>query len=250
MASTSDVYIEGTQGDHGLQANSRLSWSNDELLAKASAKSALLTELRLEPRDRQAAHVELVAFCTGELLPYLEATDQVLYTPAASAAHTRLLVRALRIQHSIISGHVRALDTAANADNARAAARSVVTVLAACLEIQSSVLVPALADLPGVNLAAIVDDLAIVLSARSLEKTHEIDVRQIPHSERHSRILGSYARLAPGESFVLVNDHDPKPLRREFEATYQGHFEWGYLEDGPAQWRVRIGRPSAPAAAS
>ena len=55
-------------------------------------------------------------------------------------------------------------------------------------------------------------------------------------------LLGTYARLAPGESFVLVNNHDPKPLRREFQATYPDQFGWDYLESGPDQWQVRIER--------
>jgi len=244
MTSTSDVYIEGTQDDPHRQAQIRLSKRNDQLLAKASSKAALLTELRLEPRDRQAAQAELAGFYADELLPYLDATDQALYAPAAGAAPTRLLVRALRIQHGIIAGSVVALDTASSADKARAAARSVVTTLAACLEIQNAVLVPALAELPGADLTLLAEDLETMLSGAQLEKPDEIDVRRIPHGERHPRIFGSYARLAPGESFVLVNNHDPKPLRREFDAAFPDQFEWNYLEAGPKRWRVRIGRLS------
>lgn len=70
-------------------------------------------------------------------------------------------------------------------------------------------------------------------------------------SERNDAgVFGSYARLAPGESFLLVSDHDPKTLRRLFAATYPGQVEWEYLEAGPAQWWVRIGRPSLPPATS
>jgi uncharacterized protein (DUF2249 family) len=44
---------------------------------------------------------------------------------------------------------------------------------------------------------------------------------------------------------VLVNDHDPKPLRYQFEAEHAGEFTWEYLESGPEVWRVRIGRPAS-----
>jgi uncharacterized protein (DUF2249 family) len=44
---------------------------------------------------------------------------------------------------------------------------------------------------------------------------------------------------------VLVNDHDPRPLRYQFEAQYAGEYTWEYLEAGPAVWRVRIGRVGA-----
>jgi hypothetical protein len=40
---------------------------------------------------------------------------------------------------------------------------------------------------------------------------------------------------------VLVNDHDPKPLRYQFEAQHGGEYTWGYLQAGPERWRVRIG---------
>ena len=46
---------------------------------------------------------------------------------------------------------------------------------------------------------------------------------------------------------MLVNDHDPKPLRYQFEAEHAGQFTWEYLESGPEVWRVRIGRPGAAA---
>ncbi|MFI1093636.1 DUF2249 domain-containing protein [Streptomyces sp. NPDC020917] len=52
------------------------------------------------------------------------------------------------------------------------------------------------------------------------------------------------AALEPGEHFTLVNNHDPKPLRREFEAAHPGAFTWEYLESGPEHWRIRIGRPA------
>ena len=55
----------------------------------------------------------------------------------------------------------------------------------------------------------------------------------------------AYRDLAPGAGFVLVNDHDPKPLRYQFEAEHAGQFTWQYLDSGPEVWRVRIGRAGA-----
>lgn len=57
-------------------------------------------------------------------------------------------------------------------------------------------------------------------------------------------IFDSYSALAGGQSFVLVNDHDPKPLWYQFEAEYTGAYRWDYLEQGPEVWRVRIGKPA------
>ena len=77
----------------------------------------------------------------------------------------------------------------------------------------------------------------------------ELDVRVLPHGQRHDVIFVTYDDLLPGGGFVLVNDHDPKPLRYQFEAEHAGEFTWDYLESGPERWRVRIGRPPVPAAA-
>lgn len=76
-----------------------------------------------------------------------------------------------------------------------------------------------------------------------------LDVRDEIPKRRHELIFESFGELTPGDTYVLVNDHDPKPLRYQFEAENRGEFTWEYLEEGPEVWRVRIGRSAAPAAA-
>lgn len=75
--------------------------------------------------------------------------------------------------------------------------------------------------------------------------TQTLDVRVIPPRDKHPTIFQRFAALSPGESFVLVNDHDPKPLRYQFEAEHQGAFGWTYLEQGPDVWRVQIAKVAA-----
>lgn len=70
----------------------------------------------------------------------------------------------------------------------------------------------------------------------------QLDVRIIPPREKHPTIFQTFEALSPGESFVLVNDHDPFPLRYQFEAERPGEFGWTYLEQGPQVWRVEISR--------
>ena len=69
-----------------------------------------------------------------------------------------------------------------------------------------------------------------------------LDIRSIPPAQRHPLIFDLFNGLAAGESFVLVNDHNPKPLFYQFQAELTGQFSWQYLEEGPAAWRVRVGR--------
>ncbi|WP_186526078.1 DUF2249 domain-containing protein [Leekyejoonella antrihumi] len=70
----------------------------------------------------------------------------------------------------------------------------------------------------------------------------DLDVRLLPHADRHTVIFGRLEALAAGESLVIVNDHDPKPLRYQASALWPDTFEWTYLESGPQQWRISITR--------
>lgn len=67
-----------------------------------------------------------------------------------------------------------------------------------------------------------------------------LDVRPLSPPERHPSIFNTFNSLEPGDSFVLVNDHDPKPLLYQFQTEFEGEFEWWPLERGPEAWRVRI----------
>lgn len=69
----------------------------------------------------------------------------------------------------------------------------------------------------------------------------ELDVRPLRKPDKHPTIFRAFDELAVGESFVLVNNHDPIHLRDEFETDHAGGFGWEYLERGP-EWRVRIER--------
>ena len=69
-----------------------------------------------------------------------------------------------------------------------------------------------------------------------------LDVRALEPKERHKGIFDKYNALGPGEAFILVNDHEPKPLLYQFQAEHYGEFEWWPLESGPDVWRVQVGK--------
>ena len=75
----------------------------------------------------------------------------------------------------------------------------------------------------------------------------ELDVRELSKPDKHPAIFRTYDDLAAGESFVLVNNHDPRHLREEFNTEHPGSYGWEYLAKGPEAWRIRIGKlASAP----
>ena len=69
-----------------------------------------------------------------------------------------------------------------------------------------------------------------------------LDIRPIPPMNRHPLIFDQFEALNTDESFILINDHDPKPLYYQFQAERTDQFTWDYLEQGPQAWQVRIGR--------
>ena len=68
----------------------------------------------------------------------------------------------------------------------------------------------------------------------------ELDVRQMRKPDKHPAIFAAYAELVVGQSFVLVNDHEPKHLRDEFGVEQPGSHQWEYVQQGPDVWRIRI----------
>jgi len=47
----------------------------------------------------------------------------------------------------------------------------------------------------------------------------ELDVRELPPEGRHVEIRGPFESMASGETPVPVDDHDPRPLHYEMQAT-------------------------------
>ena len=73
-------------------------------------------------------------------------------------------------------------------------------------------------------------------------RAEELDVRPCPPAERHRLIFEKFDELEPGAAFVLINDHDPKPLYYQFAAEHDGEFRWEYQQKGPVVWRAAIGK--------
>ena len=69
-----------------------------------------------------------------------------------------------------------------------------------------------------------------------------VDVRTLIPAQRHAKNFELVNQLTPEGRFILVNDHDPKPLYYQLEAEYPKQFSWTYLERGPEVWRVEIGK--------
>ena len=72
-----------------------------------------------------------------------------------------------------------------------------------------------------------------------------IDVPAIEPKLKHPTIFQVFDGLAGGESLVIHNDHDPKPVYYQMLGERGDVFTWLYLEQGPEYWKVRITKKGA-----
>lgn len=222
---------------------------------------------RLGDAGRHRDH--LLALMRGEILPHAAAEERTLYRAAAEAERTALLVQAMIEEHRRLEALVDSLGTARTPVAMASIATAVRALFDAHLVKENDILLPALvAD--RVDLAGLLAGMHEILGAPEHSRSHEpaavedsgcgcgcghnhgaaaagaadgdLDVRSLPHALRHEQIFAAVNTLAPGEYFVLANDHDPKPLRFQLEAQAPGQIGWDYLVEGPDVWRVRISR--------
>ena len=78
-----------------------------------------------------------------------------------------------------------------------------------------------------------------------METIDTIDVTIIEPKRKHPTIFEKFDSLTGGQSFIIYNDHDPKPLYYQLIGERGNIFKWDYLEEGPDFWRVKISKLNA-----
>jgi uncharacterized protein (DUF2249 family) len=242
MSITTDVVREITY--HHLELQTAL----------ASRVEDVITAARTNQSHGQAL-AELNRVLAHDIVPHARAEEDVLYA-AATSEELRLLVSGMRFEHETLLGLASDLNKAPSALDAAGIARAILEIFVGHVRRENELLLPVLANDPRTDLVALMPLMEERFSLyqrpktlplagpRSMGPDHELDVRTEAPMTRHQLIFQTYEATPIGEAFVLVNDHDPKPLYYQFEAEEKGRFSWDYLESGPQVWRVRIGHIS------
>ena len=68
----------------------------------------------------------------------------------------------------------------------------------------------------------------------------KIDVTVLEPRMKHPTIFKKFDEITAGESFIIFNDHDPKPLYYQLLGERGNIFSWEYIENGPDNWLVKI----------
>ncbi|KIA90240.1 hypothetical protein OA86_05075 [Kaistella jeonii] len=74
------------------------------------------------------------------------------------------------------------------------------------------------------------------------KEVERLNVTAIEPKFKHPTIFKYFDALKAGESFIIENDHDPKPLYYELIAERGDIFTWEYLQKGPELYEVQIAK--------
>jgi uncharacterized protein (DUF2249 family) len=235
----------------------------DALAGRLSDLADAVVEAVDDGDDGRTEALALFGWYRGDLLPQFKATEAALYARGREREATALLVQSLTEDHEQLKVLFEALDSVSGPGDAAATAGAARARYAAHLARQNDLLLPALAA-AGVDVAELVADrpeltggtrkqaevkAPVVTTpdgqAPTIEPvtgTEELDVRELTHQARHGVIRGKMQALTDTGKLILVNDHDPLPLKYQAEAMWPDQFVWTYLDEGPEEWRVSIAR--------
>lgn len=207
----------------------------------------LLDALRAAVADGQPFEQKLgalTAFLAVEILPHAAAEEATLYQAAAGEATTALFIESMLLEHRELRARTRAIASAHTPIGALGSAEAVTALFAVHVRKENELLLPALAELPGADLTALLADMQSRISqpapATVAAEPEELDVTTLAHGSRHEIIFERLHALASDATLIIVNDHDPKPLRFQLDAAWPNSFSWDYLESGPQLWRIAI----------
>jgi uncharacterized protein (DUF2249 family) len=212
----------------------------------------------------------LVAFLNDELLPHAAGEERHLYPVVNALIHTHGVAgtATMSLDHDYIEDTASQIATlaqqlrAATDDGERQtiqrqlvrAAVRLEAVVGLHTEKEERAYLPLIArHLSADEQQHMLDDLHETAAAQTQAEvatsspvtsavTSTLDVRTLPPAQRHALIFRTFDTLEPYTAFILVNDHDPKPLYYQLNFESRGQLLWDYLEEGPEAWRVRIGK--------
>lgn len=214
---------------------------------------------------------DLVRWLHDELLPHAQAEESTMYRAAGALDRGKLLVDGMLREHEGILGLVSELEKATGAARAAAAARALAALFAVHLDKENTLVVPLLVDSEDVSLAGLLEGMHKLIGAEESAGTGgcggacgcggdapatgeeaamlsidpRLDVRDVPHAERHARVLAALDALQPGDALVLIAPHAPRPLLAEIDRRYGAGMSAEWLQDGPDVWQIRLQRVPA-----
>jgi uncharacterized protein (DUF2249 family) len=224
----------------------------------------------------------LLTWLRTELLPHAAAEEGAMYPAAMAQDRGRFLVEGMLTEHRAIARLVAELESAGTAVDVAGAARALAALFEVHLEKENSLVLPLLLATDDVSLAGILGGMHDLLGAspqvaegqRSggcgggradasapgacgcggdradtadlpapvLSLDARLDVRTVPHAQRHAHVLSAVSELPADGALVLIAPHAPVPLLAEIDRRFPGQIDGEWLQEGPDVWQIRLHR--------
>jgi uncharacterized protein (DUF2249 family) len=224
----------------------------------------------------------LLTWLRTELLPHAAAEEGAMYPAAMAQDSGRFLVQGMLAEHRAVARLVAELESAGTAVDAAGAARALAALFDVHLEKENSLVLPLLLATDDVSLARILGGMHDLLGASAqaagehgscgcggdradapargscgcggdraevadapapvLSVDARLDVRSVPHAQRHARVLSAVSELPADGALVLIAPHAPMPLLAEIDRRFPGQIDGQWLQEGPDVWQVRLHR--------
>ncbi|MDI3270480.1 MAG: DUF2249 domain-containing protein [Bacillota bacterium] len=216
-----------------------------EMVETLKKKVDQLEEELRQGKDPREACRPVAVYFEETIFPHAQAEEETLYQEASTHENLRLLVASMVREHQVLQALHAELLKAADPWHVYAKSRLLEALFSLHAERENEDLLPHLAADETVFLEEVLAQMADLFHKalpQGKGEEVELDVRELPHFQRHAAIFSLLERLPPGQSLVIVNDHDPKPLFYQIQALYADTFSWSYQKEGPVEWRVAIRR--------
>ncbi|MHB1064148.1 MAG: hemerythrin domain-containing protein [Georgenia sp.] len=251
--------LTGAVEAHHSTLESELIRRTESLLGAVGARAA-----------HEPAQQDLVSFVCLEILPHVQAEQELLYDPAPDAP-TALLGRAMRAQHRQLAAFAAEVEHARTGMDAAAAASALVALFMARAEVENTVLLPALAaagtDLPtllahqpeitgedeptaefgstaGLGSTAAPGPTAgpgVSGLARDAEP-RVLDLNGLDYPDCRERLRATIGALEPGRECTILSGPELVSLRYELEATLPRGFRWSMPTGTPGRFATVVRR--------
>ena len=233
---------------------------HEELQRELSERVTAVTAAVQSGGEAGRARTELREFVAGEVIPHALAEEDAIYSAGAQLAAQASLVAGMILEHHALVDLADRISGDATDFEAAVASVAFQELFVVHVRKENELLLPALVA-AGTDLAALLSTMqhafqarkqqaaagavAEVLNARDGERV--VDTRLPDVGSCASLANAAVDALAPGGSFVLVADHDPRGIRYMLQAERPGGTTWEELEDGPERWQARIALAAQPA---
>ena len=77
-----------------------------------------------------------------------------------------------------------------------------------------------------------------------MKEVNELSLMKDDCIDRKAKVLAAFEELQPGESIIIINNVDPKPLIEFMNQKHSENFDYEYLSKKENEFKIQISKKS------